>query len=185
MTTTPFTNMTQTDIETLPDCDERAVLLAALWAEAKAEAEFGWDHPQHIVLRFLAPTAECAPAATIVPMGLADPAPMVEKIVGLTFHLQRDPTLRQHIARNDERYLGVGIISEAWYTTESSDNQRHRQEVRFVLGFLVGDEPFTVQRVRGSEPTVTFRHATTVGAETGIADALADLNATFKIIDNS
>jgi len=180
-------SLTPAEVRQLPDTDERAVLLAALWIDNQAETTLGWDRPAVITQFVHRPDRSTAPAATTIPIGLADPGPMVDKIAGLARKLPVVPLLRDRLVRSDDTYLGVAFITEGWITTKDATTKNPlvanagRVEARIIYGLHSNGNRFRVERHRNGQPRVTFRDLRIRGNEAGVDEALAQLNDAFNL----
>lgn len=172
----PFIDMSPTDIEEFPDCDERAVLLAALFTEESAHKSFKWCNTQPVVFQYLYTAAmDTWPRASYYPVDLNCCESLSEQISTAARRLRTDRTTRKKLGREDSRHLGVGLIQELIVVTPSA-----RKRARQVFGILATGEPFRVRRIRGNEPTVSFAFGRVVGPDAGLRDAMIELNDGFS-----
>lgn len=172
----PFIDMSPTDVEEFPDCDERAVLLAALFTEAVAHESFKWCHTEPVVFQYLYTSAmDTWPRASYYAVALHACESSTEQISAAARRLRTDRTTRQQFGQEDSTHLGVGLIQELIVVTPSA-----RKRARQVFGILATGEPFRVRRIRGGEPTVSFAFGRVVGPDAGLRDAMVELNAAFS-----
>lgn len=176
MSTTPFIDMSPDDIKEFPDCDERAVLLAALQNEETAHENFGWCNTNPVLFQYLfTASIDVWPAAAYHPVELHLCETVTEQIAAAAERLTTDREARKRLRRERSKHLGVGLVQEIIVCTADQ-----RKRARQVFGVFATGEPFRVRRVRGAEPTVSFAFSVVAGADAGLFRAMADLNDAFN-----
>jgi hypothetical protein len=183
VTPSPFTDLTPDQVDALPAGPERAVLRAALASEQTAEDQIGWDKVIPMLFQFLQPplTEGQAFGYPNLLAGAGTIADNLTVIADMLRQLSHHGAGTAHIAgivHDDYRYLGTGLIHEAWIVDPATGTRT--VEGRLLFGVFAAGGAFCLQRCRGEQPTITTRPVELVGADVGLQDALAALNDVFN-----
>lgn len=162
------------DVEGMPDCDDRAILLAAFTIEQTADERIGWDNVIPMLFQLLRddenPGVDNEACAT--PIYLHGEGDMSDLVAAFTTAVRDDDRIRANLTEETGRYLGLAMVHEVWLGPDKDD-------ARVVRVITHRGQTFRIIHVRG-EMAHASRGDLVVSNDPGIDHALHALHGALS-----